>query len=201
MKVNLLISKYLLYFLPTIIITVIWALSIINNGGSELEKSSPLIYDIIVWNFIIWFFLFVYFLLSLLFYTTFRERILATITFSKERDERESYISGKASKATFFSTLSVLIILFFLSGLNVHIYKNPKEEAIDGKRGTIAIAYKFEFINSAKNKTKNIFKDKNNNSEEIFIMDGIPFSQEIILLFLILFHVTSYHIFTRRRLE
>lgn len=196
LRINMWISKYLLIALPFVIGTVVWAFYV-TGGGNELHGSESLLWDIFGWHFIAWFVLLVYFVVSLVFWGTFREKILATLTRSEERDERESYISGRASKATFYSTLAVLILLFFVSGLHIHIYKKPQEEAIDGKRGTISIGYKFEFINSAKKNADEI----PNKNENIFTLDGIPFTQESILLFLILFHTTSYHVFTRRRLD
>ena len=200
LKINMFISKYLLFALPVIIGTVIWALSV-PDGGNELEGFPLVPWDILGWHFVIWFVLLVYFIFSLIFFGEFREKILTLITFSKVRDERESFISGRASKATFFSTLAVLIFLFFVAGLRVHIYKKPKEEAIDGKRGTISIGYKFEFINSANNDSDADNDKENSKNENIFTMNGIPFTQESIFLFLIMYHIAGYHIFTRRRLK
>lgn len=196
LKINMFICKYLIVSIPFVIATVTWALSLTN--GKEFHEPSSLLWDIAGWHFITWFILLVYFIMSLVFWSAFREKILTILTFSKERDERESYISGKASKATFYSTLAILILFFFLSGLHLHIYKKPKEEAIDGKRGTITIGYSFSFVNSAKTKDLEVFDQSKN--EKILVVDGIPLTQESILLFLILYHVISYHIFTRKRL-
>ena len=191
LKINMWISKYLLVAMPFIIATVIWAYST-PNDGLDLHG---FLWEILSWNFIAWFVLLVYFIMSLVFWGTFREEILTILTLSKERDERESFISGKASKATFYSTLSVLILLFFLSGLHIHVNKKPKEEVVDGKHGTITIAYKFKFINSA---ISNVQLDEGHKGN-VLALDGIPFTQESLLLFLILYHITSYHLFTRRR--
>ncbi len=194
LRINMWISKYLLIAIPFVIAVVVWALSN-SNVEKEVQGIQSVLWEILSWNFLVWFVLLVYFIISLVFWEAFREKILATLTRSEERDERESYISGKASKATFYSTLAVLILFFFLSGLHLSIYKKPKEEAIDGKRGTISIGYSFEFVNSAK---KNVDETPSKN-EKIFSLNGVPFTQESILLFLILFHTTSYHVFTRRQ--
>jgi predicted phosphatase len=82
--------------------------------------------------------------------------------------------------------------------LHLHIYKKPKSEAVDGKRGTITIGYSFNFINSAK---KDLEVFDNTKNEKILVIDGIPFTQESLILFLILYHIASYHIFTRKRFE
>ena len=197
LKVNLWISKYLVFSIPFIIWIVIWAINLTSNGEKYVEPKT-FIWDILGWNLIVWFLLLVYFLISLVFWGKFRETILTALTFSKERDERESFISGRASKATFYSTLSVLILLFFLSGLHLNIYRKPKEEAVDGKRTSITIGYSFNFINSVKKDNKVSDYSKN---ETMLVMNGVPFTQESLILFLILYHVTSYHIFTRKRFE
>lgn len=197
LKINLWISKYLVLSIPFVVWIVSWAINLTSNGEKYVEPKTFL-WEILSWNFIVWFVLLVYLIFSLVFWGKFRETILTSLTFSKERDERESFISGRASKATFYSTLSILILLFFLSGLHLHIYRKPKEEAIDGKRGTITIGYSFNFVNSAK---KDIEVFDNSKNEKILVIDGIPFTQEALILFLILYHIASYHIFTRKRLE
>lgn len=197
LKVNLWISKYLVFSIPFVIWIVTWAINLTSNGEKYIEPKTFL-WEILSWNFMVWFCMLVYFIISLVFWGKFRETILTALTFSKERDERESFISGRASKATFYSTLSILILLFFLSGLHLHIYRKPKEEAVDGKRGTITIGYSFNFVNGAK-KDYEVFDNSKN--EKILVIDGIPFTQETLILFLILYHIASYHIFTRKRLE
>lgn len=197
LKINLWISKYLVLSIPFVVWIVSWAINLTSNGEKYVEPKTFL-WEILSWNFIVWFVLLVYLIFSLVFWGKFRETILTSLTFSKERDERESFISGRASKATFYSTLSIIILLFFLSGLHLHIYRKPKEEAIDGKRGTITIGYSFNFVNSAK---KDIEVFDNSKNEKILVIDGIPFTQEALILFLILYHIASYHIFTRKRLE
>ena len=194
MKVNLFISKYLLYALPVAIVTVVWSLYMPKGGNELVEGFKAILWDILGYHFIIWFLLLIYFLLTLFIYVPFRERILTILTFSKERDERESYISGRASKATFYSTLGALILLFFLSGLNINIHKKAKDEVPEGKnRGSITIAYQFEFISTE----KKIEQEKGT----IIKYSGIPLSQESIILFLIMYHIASYHIFSRLKLK
>lgn len=196
LRINMWISKYLLVAIPFVVAVVIWAMSA-PNVEREVRGVTKFLWEILSWNFLAWFVLLVYFIMSLVFWSTFREKILTVLTLSKERDERESFISGRASKATFYSTLAVLILLFFFSGLHVHVYKKPKEAAIDGKRGTITIGYNFSFVNSDKKSVEVVEQNKN---EKIIALDGVPFTQESLLLFLILYHIASYHIFTRRRL-
>jgi len=196
LKVNLWISKYLLFSLPFVVWVVAWAITLTNNGQKYIEPKTFL-WEILSWHFIAWFVLLVYSILSLVFWSPFRERILTLLTFSKVRDERETYISGQASKATFYSTLAILILFFFLSGLQLLIYKKPKEEAIDGKRGTLTIGYSFNFVNSDAKKDIEVFDNSKN--EKILVIDGIPFTQETLLLFLMIYHISSYHIFSRKR--
>jgi hypothetical protein len=193
MRANIFISKYLLYALPLIIITIAWALFLPGQGaGANFTGLVDVLWDIAGWHFVVWFLFLIYFILALLFSVPFRERTLTILTFSKDNDERESFISGKASKATFYSTLSIMILLFFLSGLNINIHKKAKDEVPEGKnRGSITIGYEFNFLKTEK--SVELVKGT------MVKYSGIPFTQESIILFLILFHISSYHIFTRKR--
>ena len=196
LKVNLWISKYLVFSIPFIIWFVILVINLSSTGENFLDAKTFL-WQILSWNFVVWFFLLVYSIVSLVFWGRFREEILTALTFSKERDERESFISGRASKATFYSTLSILILFFFLSGFHLKTYRNPHKDAINGKKGKISIHYSFNFLNS--DKKNEVYE--NYEYKKVLDIDGVPVTQESLILFLILYHIGSYHIFTRKRLE
>ena len=63
MKVNLIISKYLLYALPIIILTAVWSLNMPKGGDELLEGFKTVLWDILGWHFVIWFILSIYFLI------------------------------------------------------------------------------------------------------------------------------------------
>ena len=197
LKVNLFISKYLAFSIPFIIWFVVWFFNVAESGKVYVEPQNFL-WEILGWNMLFWFVLLIYFILSLVLWGEFREQILTAITFSKERDERESFISGRASKATFYSTLAILILFFFLSGFHIQIYRIPMEEGMFGKKMSLSIGYSIDFVKSDKNK---ILKFDESRHEKVLEMDGIPFTQGSLLLFIMLYHLASYHLFTRKRFE
>ncbi len=196
-KINLFISKYLAFSTPLSIGYVIWFISLTSNG-KIYEVPDTVLWNILSYQMLIWFVLLIYFIVSLVFWGQFREKILTTATFSKERDERESFISGRASKATFYSTLAILIFFFFLSGFHIQLYRLPKEEGIFGKKMSLSIGYSIDFLKTDKPKLINFDEA---NSEKVFVMEGVPFTQGSLLLFIMLYHLTSYHLFTRKRFE
>lgn len=195
LKVNLGIFKYLLFASPVSLAAVMWALLFSNN---EFTLQST-IYDLLGWHFIIWFILLVYLIFTLFFSVQTREEILAKLTLSQVRDEREFFISGSASRGTFFSTLAALILLLFVSCLNIDIYRS-KVPGPNGKKGKITIGYHFALTKEA---TTVSMGDKVLAEEErertIFKMNGIPFTQESILLFLLIYHIAGYKVFSMRR--
>lgn len=188
LKVNLFISKYLLFSSPVVIGTLIWLWRSYNAG-----ESGSILSEIFGWHFMIWFVLLIYFLISLIASTSFREIVLSKITRSEERDERETFISGRASKATFLFTLAVMIVLLFLSCVNFHMYKPSPEERLNGKKGTVSVGWKFDFLTPQKIKQE----DKGT----LINFKGVPLSQESIILLLILIHVGGYQLFVRKRLR
>lgn len=195
-KLNRWVCRYLLYTLPLVIGTIICYL----HFGEDVNRFvgfANVLWEVSGWHFIIWFLFLVYTAFSLLFFQDFRERALSRLTFSGERDERESFISGRASKATFYSTLAVLILLFFLSGLDIQIYKKTGSEVLDGKSGVVSLGFGFRLFDTSHTDDE----IKENQIVSIINMEGIPFTKESLFLFLILYHTGSYHFFNKRRLR
>ena len=133
----------------------------------------------------------------MLFFSQFRTRILTSLTGTKERDEREVFISGMASKGTFLATLSLLIFLLFLSGFHYkisHKIKDPGENSTNSYTRTSSIGYNFEFFE--KEDKKILTKDK---PQSHIYFEGLPLSKQGILLLLIIFHLGSYHLLRRQQ--
>ena len=191
-KINLLISKYLLFSFPLIVVTTIWALITYGDGSDLQGKFQSVLWEILGWHFIIWFVSLLYFLSLLILSTVFREYILAKITRSEERDERETYISGRASKATFLLTLAIMIIFFFLSGVQLRLHNPSAEQRLAGAKGTISIGYKLELVDETA-------KEQTPQEGTLIHFKGIPLSKEAIIIILLLVHVGGYHFFARKR--
>lgn len=190
LKINLSIGKYLLWASPAAIGTVVVALSKYGSGGNA-TTGSGLLWDIFGWHMMFWFVCGLYFLFALLLSTSLREVVLSRVTKSEERDERESLISGRASKSTFLLTLATLIVLLFFSGLKVSFYKPSPEERLNGTKGHISLGYTADFFKVKEMKTED-------NKGISVNYSGLPFTTETILFLLILVHVSGYHLFRRR---
>ena len=197
LRVNLFISKYLLYIFPVIIGTVIWGVAVDFDDTQITNSVMQVIWEISGLHIMIWFVLVIYFLLTLLVSTEFREIVMSKITRSEEKDERDTYISGRASKATFFLTLTVMIVLLFVTGIQFNMYNPSKEERLDGKKGTITIGYRLKFFEGDKSQKVTEVDKKGT----LIDLKGIPLSKEALILIMILFHVGGYHIFTRKRFK
>lgn len=186
------IQNYLLYSLPLVLICMAWGTfhpeSEILKGASLFTKA---LWEILSWNLMLWFAVLVLFLILLVIIPDVRERTLIRLANIKERDEREQYITGKASRTAFISTLSLLILLLFFSIFSLNIYKVPESKAINGKRGTVAIGLQFNLLEKARVET-------NSAGQVLFESKDIPFSKSAILLGLIIWQLVVFNISARR---
>jgi hypothetical protein len=128
---------------------------------------------------------------------TMREQVISRITFMRERDERESVLTGKAIRTTFLITLAVLIFLFFLSCIQVSVYRVPPEQAVDGKTGMITLGVGFRLFEADKSDRAAGALQR----EDIFTYRGLPVSSEAVILMLILLQIVSYNYSMRRFLR
>lgn len=141
-----------------------------------------------------WLVFFLFLCLRLAVSESFRDQVLSKITFMKERDEREAVLTGKATKATFFVTLAVLILLFSLSCIQVSVYRVPQDQAVNGKTGMISLGLGFSlFEQGEQDRTASMDRREN-----IFSYKGLPLSMEAVLLMLIAMQIFSYNCSLRR---
>ena len=125
---------------------------------------------------------------------SFRDQVIARITFIRERDERESILTGKATRTTFMTSLAILIFLFCLSCFQVSIYRVPQEMAVDGKTGFISLGLRFNLLEHSQKDMPNVPIKK----EDIFSYTGLPVSSTALILALILWQVIHYNFLMRR---
>lgn len=127
----------------------------------------------------------------------FRDAVLSRMTFMRERDERESMLAGKAVKTAFLTTLSLMVLLFFLSCIQVSIYRVPPEQAVGGKTGFVTLGLGFDIIEQGD-------RAGNENAvrrENIFSCHGLPISNTAVILALIIWQVVSYNLSIRRLMK
>jgi len=128
-----------------------------------------------------------------------REKVLAKLTFLKERDEREVLLTGQAAKNTMLTTLAILLFLFCLSCFQISIYQVPPEQAVDGKSRVLSLGLQFDFINSTTKKPPQT--DENPEKENLVSYTALPISSSSVIIGLIGWQIVSYNYLMRRAMK
>ncbi len=188
-KADSLLLKVFLYGLPAVVALDVFSRAYnpetVQYAGSHLK----FLYNFSGLVFAVWMTLSIYLSIRLMISELFRDKVLAKLTFLRERDEREVILTGKATKTTFLTSLAILIFLFCLSCIQVSIYRVPLEKAIDGKTGFVSLGFSFDLLE----KSKQAVLEKN-----IFSYTGLPVSSTTIILLLVIWQIISYNYSIRR---
>lgn len=184
-KIIRFIHAYLILGFPFIIIGIIW------KQTPQLNIFLKVIYELISWNFMVWFLTLILFLIMLIVMPKIREKTIQRLANIRERDEREEYITGKASRATYISSLSLLIFLFFFSIFSVSIYSVPESKAINGKHRFASIGLGFSILEKPKVKSTQ-------ERTIIFVSDKISFSKSSIILLLLCWQLIVFNFIARK---
>ncbi|HAJ27290.1 MAG TPA: hypothetical protein DCG53_08630 [Syntrophus sp. (in: bacteria)] len=189
--------KVFLYGLPALAALAIFAYLYSTGAVSHATGYAKFMNSIAGFVFAMWMTLSIYLSVRLMFSGPFREQVIARITFMRERDEREAILTGRATKATFLTSLAILIFLFCLSCIQVSIYRVPPERAINGKTGFVSLGLGFSLLEHEKQArpVDTIAK------EDIFSYRGLPISSQSIILMLILWQILSYNYSMRRLIK
>jgi len=127
----------------------------------------------------------------------FRERVLVKLTMIKERDERETFLSGRAAKETLLISIAILMFLFCLSCFEVSLYRLPSDQAVDAKARVISLGVKFELVDHAISKNSN----ESLQQEDIIVYSGLPFSNSSVIMGLIIWQIIAYNYSIRRLMK
>ena len=187
------IQSYLICTLPFVFACMAWgtirAENEILKDASFLTKAS---WELLSWNLMLWFSVLILFLVLLVVWPEAREKTLKRLANLKERDEREQYITGKASRTAYISTLGLLVFFLFFSVFSLNIYRLPESEAINGKTGTVSIGLGFSLLDKPRIETSPIA------GKALFQSRDIALSKTAIILVLLFWHLGSFN-FTSRR--
>lgn len=196
-KVDSMLLKVFLYGLPALavfgVFSWLFVTGAVDRGAvyvKVLNNLSGLVYAA-------WIVLAVYLSVRLMLSEPFREHALSRITFLRERDEREVLLTGRATKATFLTTLAILIFLFCLSCFQMSIYRVPPDRAVDGKTGFLTLGLGFSLLEHEKPARPEDAVPR----EDIFSYRGLPISSQTIILLLILWQIFSYNYSMRRLIK
>jgi hypothetical protein len=145
----------------------------------------------------LWMVLSLYLSVRLILSGPFRDQVMARITFIRERDERETLLTGKATRTTFLMTIALLIFLFCLSCFQVSVYRVPPDKAVDGKTGMITLGLGFSLLEQGSQDRSATAVER----QDIFTYRGLPLSSASIILLLILWQVVAYNCAMRRLMK
>ena len=187
-KFDMTVFKVFLLGLPLVfLLAILTSTSEMLSKNELINGTSGLIFGI-------WMTLAVYLSIRLIFSSEFRTSVLARVSLFKERDEREAAVTASATRNAFLTTLAVLIFLLCLSMFQVAVYKLPPEEATNGKTGTISLGLYFSPTNSQA-------KSEVTTKSDYFRYSGLPISNSMITLFLIVWLLGSFNYFARKELN
>lgn len=195
-RLDAVLLKVYLYGMPLVIAYALfiaqYSLETATQAGGYIEE----IYNLGGLVFGSWMTLSIYLSIRLMISEYFREKVLAKLTFIKERDEREVQLTGKAAKTTLLTTLAILIFLFFLSCFQVSVSKLPPEQAIEGKTKTLSLGLNFNILEYQQEKTK-----EDTLGEEIIAYNGLPISSSTVIMGLIIWQIVAYNYTMRRQMK
>lgn len=188
-RLDSILLKVLLYGLPLVIILAIFSycygLGIFNQATGNVK----LLYNFAGLIFALWMMLSIYLSVRLMVSGSFRNKVLAKLTFIREGDEREVILTGKATKTTFLTSLAVLIFLFCLSCFQVSVYRVPPEKAVDGKTGMVSLGFGFHLLESSKQAPP----DEKMQKTDKFSYTGLPVSSTTVILMLIIWQIICFN--------
>lgn len=186
------LQAYLLIGFPFVVINIIWQCIYFEHrtlqGAGLFTRFA---YEIFSWNLMLWFVALITFLILLVCVARVREKTLRRLANLRERDEREEYITGKASRTAYLSTLSLMIFFLFFSVFSVNIYRVPANQAINGKRVNMAISLTTTLFDRAQVKS-------NPPVDVIFDSKSFSLSTSVIMLILLGWQLLIFNLASRK---
>jgi hypothetical protein len=186
-----LLLKVFFYGLPLLVVAAVFAYWH-AAGGYRDQGVLGFMNGIAGLIFSLWMAIALYLSLRLLISESFRNQVLTRLTFVRERDERESMLTGRATRTTFMTSIALLIFLFCLSCFQVSVYRVGPDIAISDKTGRITLGLGFSLLSAAPG------GPPEDATENIFTYSGLPLSGSALVLFLILWQVGCYNYSMRR---
>lgn len=121
-KIIRIIQNYLLIALPFVLICMAWETIYPDiQYGKNASALAKMCWDILGINLMLWFSMLAVFVICMVTVKSVREKTLMRLANLKERDEREEYITGKAARAAYISSLSLMILVLFFSMFTVRV--------------------------------------------------------------------------------
>ena len=196
-KLNRIIPKYLVFASPAVAIMFVWGF--FQNQQEILALNNKLVdyvWTALAFHLMFWLAVSIYFIFLLLLSPGFRDEFLAKLIRIKERDERERSIIGKAGRFCFLSTLALLVFLLFFSTINISVTRLPKDKANTEKQHSLSLSVGMSFFAFNKNDDKN--EPNKALGTNTFSTQGVLFSNQAMLLLLIIWHLGTFYYISRK---
>jgi hypothetical protein len=158
--------------------------------------SSSTLYSIALDQILLWMLISWLFSISMFFSKNNREIFLKKLSGIKERDEREVQIVGKSMRASYLTTMTILLTFLFLSIFYMEVAVNSADTVESGKeRGYYSVGIWYNPI------TPWAISTEKEGYDSFFGYYGLPISPPTLILILLLWQIVSFRIVSRRALK
>lgn len=201
-KVIRFVQNYLIIALPFVIACMVWS-TLLPEERSWPHTAIKILWDVLGINLMSWFAVLMVFLTSTVLFPSVREKTLQRLGQLKERDEREQAITGKASRFTYISTLSLTLFFLFFSVISLKVTSLPKEPGMnkDPSRPSrrVSISAHFNLLKQEQAYHEGIGAMETSAAEKVLIdSNRIALSTPAILLVLLCWQLSAFNMTTRR---
>jgi hypothetical protein len=186
------LQTYLILAIPFVAACMIWS-NYRQDGSDQIQLIHGFLWELLSWNLMFWFVCLLVFVVLLVTVPRARNQTLRRIANLKDRDEREQIVTGRAARASYISTLSMLILFLFLSIVQVEVEKLSPQHALNGKTGIMKIGLKFNMLDSPR-------VEHSPDGKVLFESKDIPLSKTGIVLFIFVWQLASFGLSARREL-
>lgn len=207
LRVNKWVGRYLLLASPLVLAVIVWGTFATGlEGGPPPRFASTVIqgaWDLLGVHLLAWLATLLYFFVMLVVSPALRDAVLTRLAGIRERDEREELIVGQAARASWLSTLALLVFLLLVSGLQVQVRELPMEQQQPGARREVSIGYVIQLRVVSNRRGAAVSRPAAESSVQapagvLFSYSGVPLTSSALLLILLCWHVLSFHLFSRR---
>lgn len=160
----------------------------IFESGSTLKI---LAWQVLSYQAMLWFAALITFVLLVTFFRTAKEQITRQLAGIKERDERESYIVGKAALNSMMSTVSVGILILFITMFSLSIKNLRPEDRFEDKKKNFSLGLAYKVFDEQKSEVSPT-------GEIIFQRKDIPLSKSSVVLILLIWQVGAFRFYARK---
>ncbi len=191
---------YVYYTFPVTLVGFFIIVKYVDDTSKIWEPSYGAFLNTLIYisgtQFIIWTAISLLFSISMFFFRSNREIFLKKLSGIKERDEREIQAVGKALRASYLSTMTILLFILFMSLFHFQYYKKSPDNLEPGELPR-ALSYGAGFIFLESEAIFTHWK-----GYDVFLYyRKFPVSTSGVALILIIWQTVSFRIVSRRALK